>query len=253
MTLILSIETATDVCSIALSDEETIIDSISINEKNVHSARLALMIRQMMTKNRKSFGELNAIAVSKGPGSFTGLRIGISIGKGLAYGLDIPIIGINTLESIAYRASQLDNHAGIIWCPVIDARNNEVYYALYDQEINEIHAAEAGLINDSSFAAFESQGKIRYAGPAVDSLTIPKLLSSKADFLFHIRPDAENIAKLAYKKYKVLKFEDITFFEPFYLRDFKVKFPSTRINKVLSMKQDTLSKDPSLKSQIPNS
>ena len=143
MTLILSIETATDVCSVAISENESIIDSISINERNVHSARLA------------SFSDLSAIAMSKGPGSFTGLRIGVSIGKGIAYGLDIPIIGINTLESIAYRASQTDKSAGIIWCPVIDARNNEVYFALYDQELNEILTADAGLINENSFTNFE--------------------------------------------------------------------------------------------------
>lgn len=233
MALILSIETATDVCSVAISDKETIINSISINERNVHSARLALLIKQMMTGSGKLFENLNAIAVSKGPGSFTGLRIGVSIAKGLAYGLDIPIIGINTLESIAYRATQQYSQTGIIWCPVIDARNNEAYFALYDHKLNEILAPDAGLIDDNSFTEFENQGSLKFIGPAVDSETLPKLLSSKADFIYYILPDAENIAKLAYIKYQEQKFDDITFFEPFYLRDFKVKNLSTKINKVL--------------------
>jgi len=234
MALILSIETATDVCSVALSENEVIIDSISLNEKNVHSAKLAKLIEHIINSGGNSFTDLNAIAMSKGPGSFTGLRIGISIGKGLAYGLDIPIIGINTLESIAFGASQKDNDAGIIWCPVIDARNNEVYFALYDHEMNEILASDAGLINENSFMPFESKGKIRYVGPAVDSGTIHKLLSPKEELTYNIRPDAENIAQLAYKKYLAQKFDDITYFEPFYLRDFIAKNISSRIKNVLN-------------------
>lgn len=234
MALILSIETATDVCSVALSDNETIIDSININEKNVHSARLAKLIEQIIISNKKSFADLNAISMSKGPGSFTGLRIGISMGKGLAYGLNIPIIGINTLESIAYRASQHDNRKGIIWCPVIDARNNEAYYALYDQDLTEILPADAGLLNDDTFSSLNLKGNIRYIGPAVDSGTLSKILSSDAEFTYNIRPDAESIAQLAYKKYQALQFEDITFFEPFYLRDFIAKNISSRIKNVLN-------------------
>jgi tRNA threonylcarbamoyladenosine biosynthesis protein TsaB len=234
MTLILSIETATDVCSVALSNKESIVDSISITEKNVHSEKLAMMIQQMMERNGKSFNNLHAIAVSKGPGSFTGLRIGTSIGKGLAYGLDIPIIGINTLESIAFKASQQDKREDIVWCPVIDARNNEMYFALYDQYLTEILPADAGLINENSFSDIENNDKIRFIGPAVDSDTITKLLPAKADFLYNIKPDATNIAILAYQKYLENNFEDITFFEPFYLRDFKARNLSTRIKNVLN-------------------
>ena len=234
MALILSIETATDVCSVAISDQETILNSISINERNVHSAKLAVLIKQMMAGCGKLFTDLDAIAVSKGPGSFTGLRIGVSIAKGLAFGLDLPIIGINTLESIAYQASEKDQQKDVIWCPVIDARNNEVYFALYNQMMIEIQAADAGLINEANFLAFEPHEKIRYVGPAIDSGTIPKLLSSKADFLYNISPDAKSIAMLAYKKYLAQDFEDLSFFEPFYLRDFKAKNLSTRINKVLN-------------------
>ena len=238
MTLILAIETATDVCSVALSENVDIIDSISINERNIHSARLAILIQQMMSRNGKSFNTLDAIGLSKGPGSFTGLRIGVSIGKGIAYGLDIPIIGINTLESIAFGASQTNSSEGIIWCPVIDARNNEAYYALYDQKLNEIKQADAGLIDKNSFTAFESKGIIYFVGPAVDSNTIPKYLALNKNYISHIEPDAINIAKLAYKKYQVQEFEDITFFEPFYLRDFKAKNLSSRINKVLNPAQN---------------
>jgi tRNA threonylcarbamoyladenosine biosynthesis protein TsaB len=234
MTLILSIETATDVCSVALSENETIIDSKSISEKNVHSAKLAKLIEKLMTSGKKSYADLNAIAMSMGPGSFTGLRIGVSIGKGLAYGLDIPIIGINTLESIAYSASQLDSRPGILWCPVIDARNNEAYYALYDQELNEILPADAGLLNDETFTSQKLTGRIIFVGPAVDSGTIPQILSSETDFAFNIKPDAVSIAKLAYRKYQSQQFEDITFFEPFYLRDFIAKNISSRIKNVLN-------------------
>ena len=233
MALILSIETATDVCSVALSDDQTIIDSISINEKNVHSAKLAKLIEQIVTMCGKTFNDLNAIAVSKGPGSFTGLRIGISIGKGLAYGLDIPIIGINTLESIAYKASQQNNHPDVIWCPVIDARNNEVYYALYDQELKEILPANAGLLHADTFTQQQIKGEIRYTGPAVESGTIPKLLLSESACIFDIKINAASIAQLAFKKYIAQDFENITFFEPFYLRDFVARNISSRIKNVL--------------------
>ena len=234
MTAILSIETATDICSVALSENDNIIDSISIAEKNVHSARLASMVKELMASSGKSFSGLNAIAVSKGPGSFTGLRIGVSVAKGIAYGLDIPVIGINTLESLAFGASQQDKSLDIIWCPVIDARNSEVYFALYDSSLKEILAADAGLIDENSFESYKSSGSIRFIGPAVDSNTMPKQLSSNDRCLFGIRPDAKYIANLAYRKYKALEFEDITFFEPFYLRDFKAKNLSTRIKKVLN-------------------
>jgi tRNA threonylcarbamoyladenosine biosynthesis protein TsaB len=233
MALILSVETATDVCSVALSDCENILGSASINERNVHSAKLANLIKQIINASGKDFADLDAIAVSKGPGSFTGLRIGVSIGKGLAYGLDIPIIGINTLESIANKALLPYTTAEILWCPVIDARNNEVYYALYDRNLNEFFPANAGLLSKESFVSAGINNRIIYVGPAVDSGTLPALLPSDTEFCYNIKPDAESIAGLAYKKFQYGDFEDVSFFEPFYLKDFIAKNISSRIKNVL--------------------
>jgi tRNA threonylcarbamoyladenosine biosynthesis protein TsaB len=238
MPLILSIETATDICSVALTEGTVLLNSISLTEKNVHSARLALLIQELVSGSNKQMNDLNAIAISKGPGSFTGLRIGVSVGKGIAYGLEIPIIGISTLESIAFGASLLQGNTSFVWCPVIDARNQEVYYALYDSEIMEVQAADAGLIDHNSFSDLGIKDKIRFIGPAVDSETIPRLISSKEDCIYGIKPDAVNIAHLAYKRFMANEFEDITFFEPFYLRDFKAKNLSTRIKKVLNYRNN---------------
>ncbi|MFN6947304.1 MAG: tRNA (adenosine(37)-N6)-threonylcarbamoyltransferase complex dimerization subunit type 1 TsaB, partial [Cytophagaceae bacterium] len=190
-----------------------------VHVEKSHSRIITNLINDLVSFAGHNLNDLKAVAVGKGPGSYTGLRIGVSTAKGLCYGLDIPLIAINTLESMGLGMSkyyQADNH---FLCPMIDARRMEVYCAVYDSKMNEIQNTRALIIEEGSFEAILSQSKVVFFGDG--SGKCRNLLSSdNAVFVEEIHPSAKDIGSLAIEKFEKGIFEHLAYFEPFYLKDF---------------------------------
>ena len=217
MSIILNIETATKNCSVALAKEGKTIACKEIAEQNFsHAEKLHVFIEELLAENNLQFSDLNAIAVSQGPGSYTGLRIGVSSAKGFCYALNIPMIAIDTLQLLA---KQIQIEDGII-IPMIDARRMEVFSAFYDKNHNQIRATQAEIIDETSYK--EITEKIHLIGDGTEKF-INTLTDDK--FIFHsnvVFPSANEMSQLSFEKYKISDFVDVAYFEPFYLKDFVV-------------------------------
>jgi len=215
MSFILSIETATKNCSIALSKEgKTIALKEIANQNFSHAEKLHVFIEEILTENQITFKDLIALAVSKGPGSYTGLRIGVSSAKGLCYALNIPLISIDTLTSLA---RQIAVKEGVI-VPMIDARRMEVYTAVFNPEFKMIKGVEALIVDKNSFSEIEST--VHLVGDG--ALKFKETLTNEK-FKFYddiIYPSANEMSELAFEKYKKSDFENVAYFEPYYLKDF---------------------------------
>ena len=212
---ILNIETATKNCSVSLAKSGQTIVCKEIAELGYsHAEKLHLFIEEVLNESNLAFSDLSAIAVSKGPGSYTGLRIGVSAAKGLCFGLDVPLISIDTL---AILSSQLQIENGLI-IPMIDARRMEVYSAIFNSNQGKIRKVKAEILTEESFDSFEDE--IHFVG---DSNEKAKTVLSKSNFVFHdaiVYPSANDMSKLSYKKFNENEFEDVAYFEPSYLKDF---------------------------------
>jgi tRNA threonylcarbamoyladenosine biosynthesis protein TsaB len=213
---ILNIETATTNCSVSLSFDG---DILAIREDNnntySHSERLHTYIDEVLKESNVSPSDLSAIAVSKGPGSYTGLRIGVSTAKGLCFALDKPLISIPTLESLAY---QVTTDKGII-IPMLDARRLEVYASIYDCEYKQIRETKAEILDLNSFLDYLRNNKVVFIGSGV-SKTSELIKHPNAVFIQNKLPSARDMGQLAYVKYKKNDIEDVAYFEPYYLKDF---------------------------------
>jgi tRNA threonylcarbamoyladenosine biosynthesis protein TsaB len=222
MALILSIETATPVCSVALAKDHKVLALKESTKKNSHSEIVTVFIEEILKENHFAFSDLNAVAVSKGPGSYTGLRIGVSTAKGMCYALDIPLIAVNTLQSLAIRASQDyqdDEGLSVFFCPMIDARRMEVYCALFDKNNHEVRKTLAEIIEPDSFETFLKSNKVIFFGDGA-AKCIEVIQHPNAVFLENIFPSAANMVGITLEKFKNQVFEDVAYFEPFYLKDF---------------------------------
>ncbi|MBE5318822.1 tRNA (adenosine(37)-N6)-threonylcarbamoyltransferase complex dimerization subunit type 1 TsaB [Pedobacter sp. MR2016-19] len=221
MAKILQIETATAICSVALSVNGKTIAFKEEHGQNLHAANLTLFIDEVVRAAGLSYQELDAIAVSKGPGSYTGLRIGVSTAKGLCYALDKPLIAIETLEMMAagYLAENPD-YSGLI-CPMIDARRMEVYTSIFDLSLNIILPTEAKIIDETGFTDYLAQETLTFIGDGAakcaEVLTHQNAKFDTANF-----NAATYMSMLANKAFCNSKFEDVAYFEPFYLKDFVV-------------------------------
>lgn len=219
---ILNIETATKNCSVALAKEGDTIFYREIAELGYsHAERLHVFIEECMQESQLNFKDLSAIAVSQGPGSYTGLRIGVSAAKGLSFALDIPLISVDTLEVLS---SQLTITEGII-VPVIDARRMEVYSAVFDCNNNKIREVQAQIIDENSFE--NSQETIHFVGDCLEKI---KSVLSHSNFIFHediVHPSAQQMSVLSYQKWITKDFEDVAYFEPYYLKDFLITTPKS--------------------------
>ena len=172
MALFLCIETATPVCSVAISSDHQLIGLKESTKKNSHSEIITVFIEELLNENKLTAFQLDAIVVSKGPGSYTGLRIGVSTAKGLCYALGIPLISVNTLYSMAagIKKTQQDSLAkDHLFCPMIDARRMEVYAALYDNNLNEIRETKAEIIDSDSFQDHLSSNPVLFFGASAAS------------------------------------------------------------------------------------
>ena len=215
MPIILNIETATKNCSVAIAkDGKTIVCKELATENFSHAEKLHVFIEQILAESNVQFSELNAVAVSQGPGSYTGLRIGVSSAKGFSYALNIPLIAVDTLQLLAKQISIAN---GII-LPMIDARRMEVFSAMYDSNYNQIRATQAEIIDEGSY--HEISETIHLVGDGIGKFT-NTLTDEK--FVFHnkvVYPSAKEMSALSFEKFQNSDFVDVAYFEPFYLKDF---------------------------------
>lgn len=218
--LILHIETSTNVCSIALSENGTCLFSKSNADGMNHAALLSVFIAEAMELLKTTTNKLDAVAVSSGPGSYTGLRIGVSTAKGLCYGLDIPLIAVSTLEVLTTQAlNSVDKTEKVLFCPMIDARRMEVYAAFYNAKGEITREIAADIINAGSYAEILDKHVVYFFGNGAEKCKTT-LTHPNARFIEYLVPLAENMIPLAEKAYAEKQFEDVAYFEPFYLKEF---------------------------------
>ena len=217
MTLILGIETATKNCSVALfKDGIVIAEKEYISDGYSHAEQLTLFIQQVIDSAKITLKKIDAVALSMGPGSYTGLRIGTSTAKGLCYALDIPLIAISTLKAMAFAMAK--NEKSAIYCPMIDARRMEVFSALYDSNNKQLRGVQADVIGENTYAEF-LENEIIFFGDG--SLKCQEIINHKnAKFIEEINASAKNLGILATAKFENKDFEDVAYFEPYYLKDF---------------------------------
>ncbi len=215
----LMIETSTRNCSVAISEGEKLLYAIDdVSEKYSHAERLHRHIDNLMKRAGWSYADLDAVGVGSGPGSYTGLRIGVSAAKGFAYVLKIPVVTVMSLETLA-RGVRTEK--GFI-VPMIDARRMEAYTAVYDADYRQVREVEAEILDEHSFAGYLDKTKVYFAGDAVPKLE--KILSHANAVFPDIRyPSAKNMLPVVLKKFTRREFENTAYFEPFYLKDFIVK------------------------------
>lgn len=229
MACILNIETATEVCSVTISQDNNLIFKKEETEGPSHAVLLGIFVNEAMENIRSKGIKLDAVAVSCGPGSYTGLRIGVSEAKGLCFGLDIPLIAINTLKIMAHGVLETQNiDKETLLCPMIDARRMEVYDTLFDSNLEEIRPVSADIIDENSFAELIKENKIIFFGNGA-AKCIDVLPKENTFFLEGIYPKALDMIKLSEEAYKNRDFVDVAYFEPFYLKEFVATTPKNKV------------------------
>lgn len=221
MVTILQIETATQVCSAALSVNGETIALKELAAQNIHAANLTLFIQEVMVRAGLTYADLDAVAVSKGPGSYTGLRIGVSTAKGLCFAIDKPLIGINTLKMMAQGfLAALPDYTGLV-CPMIDARRMEVFTGLYAADLSVVLPVTAKIIDELSYQEELAAQQVTFIGDGAAKCK-EAIVSSNAAFSNVNFNSAASMSKLAFEAFEQQNFEDLAYFEPYYLKDFVV-------------------------------
>lgn len=227
MSLILCIETGTDICSVGIAKDGELLSLRESDEGRDHARKVAVFVDELLRETEIAPDDLDAVAVGKGPGSYTGLRIGVSFAKGLCYGLQKPLVAVGSLDALAEVARE-DYEAGILsvddWenarlCPMVDARRMEVYAQIFDTEGRPQNEVSAEVITPESFAEFRGQGRplvIFGSGARKCADLMPDAT------LVEVTPSARGLARLAQEALDEGRTEDIAYFEPFYLKDFVV-------------------------------
>ena len=217
MSYFLALETCTKNCSVAIFENNTLLYLKEQREdKYLHSEKLNLFIEESLSKSNISIKKINAIIISKGPGSYTGLRIGTSTAKGLCYSLDIPLISVSTLEAMS--ASLKKNKNVFYYCPMLDARRDEVYAAIFDSDNRIAREIRADIVDSKTYLNFLNK-KIIFFGTG--AIKCKSLINHKnAVFEENIFPSAKNLGILGFRKFLNEDFEDVAYFEPYYLKDF---------------------------------
>ena len=227
MAVILSIESSTKTSSIALHEGERLISSLNIHLDKSHSEYLTPSIKYLVEASGLKMEQIDAVAISKGPGSYTGLRIGTSTAKGICYALDAKLIAINTLEAMAFGMSKLYVE-DVLFCPMIDARRMEVYCLLANSKGGIIENTQAKIIEESSFEQYLTAQRILFFGNGATKCKPILGHEKNAFFIDNIHPSAEHIGTIAWTNFQNDQFEDVAYFEPYYLKDFIAKKPSAK-------------------------
>lgn len=221
MPLILILDTATKNCSVALTENGSVLESIDYNTGGFsHAEKLHLFIEEVCHRANKTLKDIDAVAISKGPGSYTGLRIGVSAAKGLCYGLDIPLISLETLEILTRTfCNETEVNENDLLIPMTDARRMEVYTATYSAQFKKVKDTEALVLEKESFDKELAQNICHFFGDgAAKSATLFKRENST--FTPNIYPKAKSMAEVVNLKFTNSEFEDVAYFEPYYLKDF---------------------------------
>ena len=229
MIRILHIETSTLVCSIALAIDGKVAELKESFVRNAHAENITVFSEMVIQNAGLTFNDLDAISVSKGPGSYTGLRIGVSTAKGFCYAMDKPLVAINTLHSMASgMAGKTKNPDEYLFCPMIDARRMEVYAAFFDGELNFVRDTKAVIIDEDSFSDILNTHKVIFGGDGLAKCKNILAQSKNAYFIDEFFPSAAFGAELSYQKYRAGELEDVAYFEPFYLKDFVAGIPRVK-------------------------
>jgi len=236
MALILNIETATKICSVSLSlNGKNIISKEYNGEDFSHSKLLTVFIEELFSESDFEMSNLQAISVSKGPGSYTGLRIGVSTAKGIAYALEIPLISVNTLLAMTWGLNRnlsnyynISSNKEILFCPMLDARRMEVYTSIYNSSLDIIQETNALIVDSTSFNDLLLTNTIIFFGDGAEKCK--NIISNdNAVFIDNFFPSANFMAKLSEESFTMNRFENVAYFEPFYLKDFMATVPKKNI------------------------
>ncbi|AWW31315.1 tRNA (adenosine(37)-N6)-threonylcarbamoyltransferase complex dimerization subunit type 1 TsaB [Echinicola strongylocentroti] len=219
MSLILSIETAVSVCSVALHDDMGLRGILEIHQENVHARKLMPAIKDLLEQYGVESTALEAVAVSEGPGSYTGLRIGVSTAKGIAFAHQIPLIGISTLDALAAPLVGLVEDPSFI-IPMIDARRMEVYSKVFDHGMVEQEALSPVIVDEMSYREYLEMGRVYFCGDGADKVS--KVVKHPNARFLKVTNSASSIGELALHKFRKKDFVDIAYFEPNYLKEFRV-------------------------------
>ena len=229
MACIIHIETATNVCSVAVSQNGNLIFYREETEGPSHAKLLGVFVEEAIKHIKTEKLKPDAVAVSCGPGSYTGLRIGVSAAKGICYGLSIPLIAIETLEIMAYRViSENTVETSPLLCPMIDARRMEVYDAIFDINLQKTKETAADIVDEKTFADLLAKNKVVFFGNGADKCK-KVITSENAVFLDNIYPRAKDMIELAQKAVDDQNFVDTAYYEPFYLKDFVATVPKNKV------------------------
>ncbi|PZX47114.1 tRNA (adenosine(37)-N6)-threonylcarbamoyltransferase complex dimerization subunit type 1 TsaB [Algoriphagus chordae] len=218
MAVILSLETSTPICSIAVHRDGLLLKEKSLDVPGAHSEKLMGMIDELLDECQLAIKQLDAIAVSEGPGSYTGLRIGVSVAKGLAFARDLPLIAVSTLKALSYGAKTQIEDVGLI-VAMLDARRMEVYREVFDNELNSERKLDSEIIDEGSFSAMLDKGKVYFVGDAVEKVS--KVIKHTNAVFLDIEISAEYVGVLAFDKFQKGDFADLAYFVPNYLKEFK--------------------------------
>ena len=233
MALLLSLETSTQACSAAVHKDGVLLASREIQTPRSAAAQLAVIVHEVVSEAKFKMADLQGIVVASGPGSYTGLRIGVATAKGLCYALNIPLISVNTLQLMAYQGkdylkanlSRTEQENEILLCPMIDARRMEVYCLIQDFNLNEIEPTQAKIIDEQSFKNYFQNRVIYFLGEGAEKCK-EIIHHGSARFVPQLTPQAASLGELGYLKWKQSEFEDVVTFEPFYLKDFLIRKPN---------------------------
>ena len=214
MARLLCIETATTNCSVTIAiDGGIVLLKEDYNNTYSHAEKLHLFIREAVAEAKLELKDLDAIVISKGPGSYTGLRIGVSAAKGLCYSLDIPLISVETLEALAQQV-----HEDTLIIPMLDARRMEVFSAIYSADKSVLRTTQAQILDESSFEAELASGIVTFIGNGVNKFE--EICNHPNARFVDALPSAKDMVTIAEAKFENSKFEDVAYFEPYYLKDF---------------------------------
>lgn len=229
--LILSLETSSPVCSVALHrlTDGSLVGQTDLRLEKSHSSHLGVLVSQLLENSQHTLQDVAAVAVSDGPGSYTGLRIGAAAAKGLCYALDIPLVAVSTLQALARQVAAVTAPTtGLLFCPMLDARRMEVYAALYTHDGQEVVAPTPLLLDSDTLAEQLTYHRLLCFGNGAAKFQLFVADNSNASFLVGIEPSAVAVGALAVEAYGRGEFRDVAYYEPFYLKEVYTTIPKAK-------------------------
>lgn len=219
MAIILNIETSSPVCSVCLAKDGKMLGIRETSEEKSHATLLTVFVNELLEENNLKITDLDAVSVSEGPGSYTGLRIGVSTAKGICYGIDKPLIAISTLDALAFSVCE-NISENVLLCPMIDARRMEIYTAFYNSKAERISEIQPLIVDENSFENELKNNKIVMFGSGAEKCK--SLFKNNVEYIDNIMHSSSFMCELSEISFQKNKFVDVAYFEPFYLKEFMV-------------------------------